>query len=308
VPAATVANLSLAPCLWMLGASFAFAWMGQFASLLRDDCDWRVVALARSSLALLFALAAARLAGARLVFRRPGAIWLRGAASSLSLLCTFFALAQLPSSEVLTLTNTFPIWVALLSWPVLRVRPARSVWMAAVCGVVGVALIQSPHFQGDPKGALAAALAVLAALANAIAMLGLHRLKDLDAWAIVVHYSGVATAVVLLPWLAGPTPDLPALGDATTALLLLGVGCAATAGQVCVTRAFTEGTPAPVSVVGLMVVVFSLSLDVLFHGPSVCPVTLAGIALVVAPTAWVMLVRPAEGSAGGAARPSPVHG
>jgi drug/metabolite transporter (DMT)-like permease len=287
----------------MLGAAIAFAWMGQLAHLLKDDCDWRIVALARSSLALLFALGLARLAGAPLVFWRPGALWLRGAASSLSLLCTFFALAQLPPAEVLTLTNTFPIWVAVLSWPLLRVRPALSVWVAAACGVFGVALIQSPHFQGDPKAASAVALSVLAALTNAIAMLGLHQLNGLHAWAIVVHYSCVATVVVLVAWVVGGPPDLAAVREPATVLLLLGVGVAATLGQVCVTQAYTAGPPAAVSVVGLMVVVFALALDLLFHGLNVLPITLAGIALVVAPTAWVMAFQSAEDDASGSAAP-----
>src|SRR5262249_57351931 len=84
--------------------------------------------------------------GARLVFWKPGILWLRSCAGSLSLLCTFFALTRLSPSEVLTLTNTFPIWVAILSWPLLQTRPAPSVWLAAGCGVVGIALINRPEF------------------------------------------------------------------------------------------------------------------------------------------------------------------
>ena len=48
-----------------------------------------------------------------------------------------------------------------------------------------------------------------------------------------------------------------------------------------------SGPPA-ISVVGLMQIVFALGLDVLFEGPSVPLVTLAGIALVLAPTGWMM--------------------
>jgi hypothetical protein len=36
-----------------------------------------------------------------------------------------------------------------------------------------------------------------------------------------------------------------------------------------------------------MQIVFALGLDLLFEGPDVRPLTLAGIALVLAPTAWV---------------------
>src|SRR5438105_3146746 len=96
-------NRSLAPYLWMMVGCFFTAWMSQLAHLLADSCDWRLVALARSVLAFAFALALTRLSGADLVVWRPGALWLRSCASSLSLLCTFFALGRLATSEVLTL-------------------------------------------------------------------------------------------------------------------------------------------------------------------------------------------------------------
>jgi drug/metabolite transporter (DMT)-like permease len=231
-------------------------------------------------------------------------LWLRSCASSLSLLCTFFALAQLPTSEVLTLTNTFPIWVALLSWPLLRLRPSLSVWLAAGCGVAGVALIQSPHFEAGAGGTLAVMLSLAAALTSAVAMLGLHRLKGVHPWAIVVHYSGVATLFVLASWAVGGAPSLAPLADGRTLLLLLGVGVAATLGQVCVTCAFTSGDPSRVSVVGLTQIVFALGLDVLLHGPNVAPLTLAGIGLVLAPTAWMMASRAARDGGKGPAGPA----
>ena len=282
---------SFAPYVWMLAGCFCIAWMGQFAHLLQGSCDWRVIALARSSLAFLFAFGLARLSGAELVLWKPGALWLRGCASSVSLLCTFFALARLPSSEVMTLTNTFPIWVALLSWPLLRVRPTASVWLAAGFGVLGVVLIQSPH-PGSATGAtLALALSLTAALTNAVAMLGLHRLQGVHPWAVVTHYSGVATLVVLASWAVGGLPDLSALGDGRTLLLLAGVGVAATAGQLCVTRAFTSSQPARVSVVGLMQIVFALGLDLAFGASGIGPMTVAGIGLILLPTAWMMAGR-----------------
>jgi drug/metabolite transporter (DMT)-like permease len=265
--------------------------MGQFAHLLKDDCDWRLVALVRSSLAFAFAFGLARLSGARLAIWRPRALWLRGCASSLSLLCTFFALAHLPTAEVLTLTNTFPIWVAFLSWPMLRTVPSPAVWLAAACGICGVAMIQSPHLHVNVGGTAAIVLSLTAALTSAVAMLGLHRLKGLHPWAIVTHYSGVAMLFVLAVWLIGGVPDLAPLAQPRTLALLAATGVAATLGQVCVTKAFTAGAPARVSVVGLMQIVFALGLDVLFEGPLFAPATLAGIALVLAPTAWMMAGR-----------------
>lgn len=280
----------------MLAGCFFTAWMGLFAHSLKDTCDWRLVALARSSIAFVLAFFVARLSGARLVFLRPYALWLRGCASSVSLLCTFFALGQLPTSEVMTLTNTFPIWVAILSWPLLRIRPQLSVWLAAACGVGGVALIQAPHFNVDANATSAVALSLTAALTSAIAMLGLHRLKGLHPWAVVVHYSGTATLFVLAACAIGRAPDFTAMTEKKTLLLLLAVGTAATLGQWCITRAFTSGPPTRISVVGLMQVAFALGLDLLFEGPNVRPITLAGIGLILAPTAWMMLDRSRQAS------------
>jgi drug/metabolite transporter (DMT)-like permease len=119
-------------------------------------------------------------------------------------------------------------------------------------------------------------------------MLGLHRVKNVHPWAIVVHYSGVATLFVLASCFFDHLPRLDGIGEGRILLLLLGVGVAATLGQLCVTRAFTSGPPARISVVGLMQIIFALGLDVLFEGSNIRPTTIAGIALVLAPTAWMM--------------------
>src|SRR4051812_31657925 len=130
----------LAPYVWMLCGSVAFACMGSLAHGLGSRCDWQLIAFARSSLALVFAAGLARAAGVRLVFRRPGTLWVRSLAGSLSLVCTFYALTRMPQSDVLTITNVFPVWVALLSWPLYGERPAGPLWLSLTCGLAGVAL------------------------------------------------------------------------------------------------------------------------------------------------------------------------
>ncbi len=262
--------------------------MSEFAHQLGDHCDWRIVALARSLLAFVFGLSLAKACGVRLVFRDPPVLWLRSGAGSLSLLCTFFALTRLRTSEVLTLTNTFPIWVAILSWPILRVRPSLTVWFAACCGVLGIFLIQQPHYDEVPGIQFAVPLALLAAFTSAVAMLGLHRLKGLDPLAIVVHFSGVATLAVLVTWAIGDFPDLKPLLQTNHLAFLLGIGVTAVLGQMCLTRAFTSGQPARVSIVGLTQIVFAMGLDLAFGGKPFDATTLAGIGLVLAPTALVM--------------------
>jgi len=188
---------SLQPYLWMLLGSFCFAWMATAAHALRFRCDWQVIALARSMTPLIFGASLAVLGGARLVLFTPRVLWVRSIAGSISLVCTFFALTVLPPSHVFTLASTFPIWVALLSWPLYRERPTLQVWLSVLGSVLGVALMELSSPPRSDESALfphwlAVLCTLIAAFSTAVAMLGLHRLRHLHPWAIVAHFSGVA--------------------------------------------------------------------------------------------------------------------
>jgi drug/metabolite transporter (DMT)-like permease len=272
----------------MLSGSLSFAFMTFFASVLGASCDWRVTALARSFLAFVFAVGLCKAAGARLVVWRPRVLWMRSIAGSLSLLCTFYALSRLHVEEVLTLTNTFPLWVAILAWPVLHEAPDAGVWLSVVTGVAGVALMQQPRFA---EGNFATLLALTAALTSAVAMLGLHRLHGIDPPAIVAHFSGVATLFVLgsFLFLEAKGPEQPRHSGPEVFLLLFGVGATATVGQVFLTKAFTVGSPSRVSVIGLTQIVFAMLLEnLLDQRRTYNGLTLLGMALTLAPTAWVL--------------------
>jgi drug/metabolite transporter (DMT)-like permease len=205
------------------------------------------------------------------------------------MVCTFYGLTRLPISDVLTLTNMFPIWVAVLSWPVFGEIPTGSVWLAVASGLAGVALIQQPHLT---EGGTAIWLLVMSSMFSAIAMLGLHHLSELDPRAVVVHFSAVAVLFAIVSLMVFDRRDGPALLlDVTTTVLLLAVGVTGTVGQLFLTKAFAAGPPAHVSVVALSQVVFALILDVLLFGRSVPMATLGGIILILAPTAWLLTRR-----------------
>jgi drug/metabolite transporter (DMT)-like permease len=273
------------PYLWMLAGSFSFSIMGALAHHAGQKCEWQVIALFRALLVFVFVGGYALASGTKLILWGPRILWMRSLAGSISLIASFYALSRLQVSTVLTLTNTFPVWVAVLSWPMLGVLPAPRVWLAVAAGVVGVWFIEQP--QGDgPQTALV--IALFAALATAVAMLGLHQLHDLHPMAVVVHFSFVASvfcvaAFFLFPMAPGPLR----FWHWELLLLLLGIGITASIGQLFLTKAFTSGDPSKVSVIGLSQVVFALFID-LWEGHAFKPDTLLGMFLIVAPTAWVM--------------------
>ncbi|HEX4612409.1 MAG TPA: DMT family transporter [Urbifossiella sp.] len=282
------------PYLLMLSGSFSFALMAQFAYVLTRQCDWQLVAIARAGLVAAFAAIIAAAAGARLVFW-PWRLWVRSVAGSCSMVFTFYAFSRLPAADVLTLTNTFPIWVALLSWPLTGRPPSLKMVAAILVGVVGVVLVEQPHLESGNRGVYSA---LVAALLTAVAMLGLHSLKGIDPRAIVVHFSAVATAVCVAayftaPYVFGPLEHDPAgVAEPEILLKLTGMAVTATVGQLFLTLAFGSGAPAQVSVVGLSQIVMALGFDAWLWDRPVDAVTLAGTALVIAPTAW-LLTRPA---------------
>jgi drug/metabolite transporter (DMT)-like permease len=273
----------------MLLGTLAFAIMSTLANVAGGSWDWQVIAMARSGLAFFFAALLALLSGARLVVWRPATLWLRSIAGSVSLVSAFYALTRLPVSDVITLTNMFPIWVAVLSWPILKERPSPQVWLAVIVGVMGIVLIQQPHLS---SGNFAAAIALFSSFSTAIAMMGLHRLQGVDPRAVVVHFSGVSflfafLALGLFPNEVGRQNDWSGKNIG----LLVAIGMAATIGQLFLTKAFAAGPPAKVAVVGLTQIVWAVLLDWLVLGRSFSSLTLIGIALVVIPTAWVLSQR-----------------
>jgi drug/metabolite transporter (DMT)-like permease len=270
----------------MLLGSLSFALMATLAHALRSCCDWQVIVLARSMLPLVLVTALALGSDTKLVFWRPRTLWVRSIAGSLSMVGTFFALTRLPVSDVFTLTNMFPIWVAVLSWPLLGEAPSGSVWLSVASGIVGVILIQQPSLA---EGNYAALIALGCSLCTAVAMLGLHQLQGIDAKAIVVHFSGVALLFCTAAFFAFKRTGT--LGSALTlpnGLMLLGIGVTATAGQLFLTKAFAAGPPAKVSVVALSQIVFALVLEIALFGRTIHPLTLLGMALVVGPSAWLL--------------------
>lgn len=290
---------SLAPYLWMLSSCFFFAFMSFFAQMAGQFCPWQLIAFTRSLLALLFSLLLAWWNQVPLVVFAPRVLWIRSLAGSVAVVCTFYALTQLPVSAVLTLTHMFPLWLALLSWPLDGKAPPQSLWLSLASGIIGVALVQQPHIAVGNWGI---PVALFSSFFSAVAMLGLNRIKGVDSRAIVVHFSGMATlftiaAFLLLP--NRPVGGVPGSTGLTLPLisLLLAVGVMATLGQLSLTRAFSCPDPTGVSVVSLTQIVIAMILDRTLLGHPINLLTLVGTAMIIIPTAFIMLRQNRGGSA-----------
>jgi drug/metabolite transporter (DMT)-like permease len=294
-------NKTLQPYIWIFTSGFAFSWMAILTPLAGKACGWPTVAIVRCIIPLILITLWARWDGVKLVWGTP-ILWMRSLAGSCSLVGTFSVLASvhvtnLHVTDISTIANMFPIWIALLSWPVLGRFPSGIVWLSIASSIAGVALIQGASEQ---EGNYAALIVVAVSIFTAIAMLGLNRLKGIDPRAVVVHFSATALAFAVASYFLFPAlasyfnfriEEPPEAFEVHHLLELIGIGLSASVGQYFLTRAFTAGDPARVSVASLSQFVMVLLLDVLVLQNPLDWHKLWGIPLILGPTVWLMLQR-----------------
>src|SRR6478736_10435452 len=109
-----------------------------------------------------------------LISDRPNT-WRRSLFGTTAAMCTFYALAssRIALGDAVTLTATAPIFVALMSRPLLGERVGTHVGLAVLVGFAGVVAVVRPSFGVEIP---VAAIATLGAVLLALAMIWLRRI------------------------------------------------------------------------------------------------------------------------------------
>jgi drug/metabolite transporter (DMT)-like permease len=264
---------------WMILAQGCFAVMNVCTRLGSRGLPWPEIAAARFLVGALLAAGLAAATGRALRVTDRAGTWRRSIYGTLAAAASFYALAsaRIAIGDAVTLGATTPIFVALLSRPLLGERVGRHVAVAVTLAFAGVLAIVRPSFAiAWPVALVATAGAVFFALA----MLWLRRIGPGESHeAIVLHFSlvGLATMVALaLPvwrW-----PDWPG------GLALLGAGLGGGGAQLAMTRAYALQRAAPVTAISNLGVVFTYLLAIPLFGDLPTPWQLAGTTLVIAAT------------------------
>jgi drug/metabolite transporter (DMT)-like permease len=204
----------------------------------------------------LVAYGLGRARGVSLVVGDQKNAWLRSLFGTCNACAVFFALGsqRIAVGDVATLSATAPLFVALLSGPVLGERVTLRILAGALLGFVGVGVLSRPalHVSGDIALAL-----LLGALFYGLAILRLRRLGPKESSeAIALHMSLVAGVTMLL--LSLPRFVVP---SARSLVPLLVSATAGGLGQVAMSRAYGLGRAAPLSAVSYAGVVFTYALE-----------------------------------------------
>jgi drug/metabolite transporter (DMT)-like permease len=181
------------------------------------------------------------------------------------------------------LIYTFPLWVALLSIPVLGSRLAALQWGAVAVGFAGVVLVSGVGFAGSGSIPLSAAIALgLAAISWAVGTVLMRRRFDRGEMleANVYQLVGGSLGLLLAVAVFEPLPLPQASSDLVAAVLWLGVMGTAIAYSIWYTL-LGQTAAAPLSAYLFLVPVVALAASAVYFGERLSVVQLGGVALVV---------------------------
>ncbi|UOO91236.1 DMT family transporter [Vitreoscilla massiliensis] len=202
----------------------------------------------------------------------------RGIAGTLGILAFFYALTRLPLATAVTLNYTSPIFLAVLSFFLLKERISRRTMAVLVLGFIGVMILLRPSLGGDQfvAGLVGLSAGVFAGWAylqvRELALLGEAE------WRVVLYFSVVASVIsaVIISFQGWHAPR--SLQDV---LILGGVGLTALVAQMSMTRAYKVGRKFVVASFSYLTVVFSTLLGVWWFGEILHVQELTGIAVIV---------------------------
>ena len=281
---------------WMILGGFDFATMGALIHALGSECDWLILAFLRMFMSFVIALVLTRRAGLKPFLLDRPLLWVRSLVGCAAMIATFYALTELPISDVAVITESRPIWVAILAGFLLGETTSRRIWLSIILGMAGVVLVEHAHIADQNIAGLAA---LFAAFAGAIVMILLRKLRDIDPRTIVAHFSGTASLVCLvLIFVLGREFDFSFMEKPANLLMLAGVGVFGTVGQLAMTKAFSIGEAPGVASAGFMRVGFSAGYDLLIWQHAFQLTTLLGVALILGSTGG-LLKSPQNGEAEG---------
>jgi drug/metabolite transporter (DMT)-like permease len=265
--------------LWLLAAEACYAVMRVTAraSAVAGALPWAEIAAVRFLAGSLVPLASARVRGVPLRVNDARNAWLRSLFGTGGALALFYALGTnaLSVGDATTLYSTAPLWVAMLSGPVLGEHVGFTVWAAVVAGFLGVAtLLHSGFGRVGPTGFIVLA----GALSYALAIFRLRRLSHRESSeAIGFHMSLTAGGVMLLIALPHWRP-IPA--GAWLPLLLSAL--AGGVGQTIIGQAYAREAASRLAAFTYAGVVFTYLLELLLFGRLPAPHQIAGALVVIA--------------------------
>jgi drug/metabolite transporter (DMT)-like permease len=197
-----------------------------------------------------------------------------------AMMSLFLALSLLPLAEVTALTFTAPLFGTIGATVFFGEQVRARRWTATLVGLLGALIILRPGIATIQPASL---VALGSAVLMAAAMLSIKSLSRTE------HPNAI---VIIMGLLMTPASLVPALFVWTspcrsTWILLLGMGVAATAGQVCLTRAFAAADASALLPLDFSRLVFASLIGFLMFGEVPDVWTWVGASIIITATVYI---------------------
>jgi drug/metabolite transporter (DMT)-like permease len=243
------------------------------------------VVLFRSIFALLFSFVLVQRDGGFSILRthRIAEHLGRGTLQFISMVCVFIAYHLMPLADAVAITFSSPLFLTVLSIPLLGEQVGRHRWAAVIVGFVGIMIMVQP---GPGTFSLGAILALANSALSASVTIALRRMSLTERPATLVTYQAmvaVALSVLILPfgWVS-PTWQ--------GGLGLAAIGVISGLGQILWTQAFRLVPAAILAPFSYTSMIWSIGLGFLIWGDMPTAVLIGG-ACVVAMSGLYILYR-----------------
>lgn len=263
--------------IWMIIATFFFAFMGMFVKLGSPYFSEIELVFYRSFISLIFIILIIVNKKISLKTNFKKLHFYRSFVGFLSLLAFFYAISHLPLSTAISLNYTSPLFVALLITFFLNKKPSFYVCFLLLIGFFGAFLILKPTLIGN--SAFAGFIGLLSGFGAGLAYLFMAQLgKVNEPDTRVVFYftllSSICAGLLML------------LEDTNSEIfqhwwLLLGLGVSATIAQLALTKAYRVGNTLKNAGLSYLTILFSSILGLIVFSETLDVLSLVGILLII---------------------------
>jgi drug/metabolite transporter (DMT)-like permease len=273
---------------YMLLAALFFAAMGAAVKAASKELPTAMVVFFRNAVGLLVLLPWLARGGRKGLRTRHFTEHLfRSLMGLAAMVCLFYSIAHMRLADAILVYQSVPLVLPLIERVWLGEKVAPRLWWPISLGFLGLLFILRPGREIFEPVALVAMASTLFA---AVAQVGVRRLTRTEPVTRIVFYFGlISSCLSALPLAAvWRTPSAPLLA------VLLAMGTLATAGQLCLTRAYACAAAARVGPFLYSGVVFAGVLDFLFWRILPDRMFVAGALLVTAAAIVALQLRTAR--------------
>lgn len=157
-------------------------------------------------------------------YKDYGILILAGTAFAFDLIAWNFALQLTPIANAALFINFAPLFIALISWGLLRQTVMIELWLGMLISIVGGILLVWPHLQSQGSSLVGDGMSLLAACFYGVYMMAIQSARRIfNTWSIMTLTSAVTGIVSLIMALLLNQTLLVASAEGWVALIILAI-------------------------------------------------------------------------------------